>query len=313
MLLSMIISLPFLVLFGCAKEKPITVKIGYQPTEIYRHFFVAIDKGLFMEEGLDIEPVQFASANLMAEALIAGRIDGTATSAFPVIFSIEQNSPHQFKIYLVNAITENEYPDYILVKRDSNIAQLSDLKGKKIGTYPGSTILSYTKIILGHFMDPTKDITIIQLNPGIQLQALESEQVDALFTLEPNASIGMSRGIARVLEEAPLAKYVMNPLPGSSSTFSSKFVREHPKEAEKVKNAMFKAIDFIRDKRNIDEVKISIAKWTPIELEIIDRLGPLKYWKLNEIDRKAVQRLADLLYEKEVLENKVDTSNLYYR
>lgn len=299
------------LLTSCAR-KPEEVKIGYQKTEIYQHFFTAVEKGFFKAEGVEVEPVEFASANLMAEALIAGRIDGAATSAFPVIFSIEQNNPGQFKIYIVNLITETAFPDYILVKKDSKISSLSELKGKKIGIYPGSTILTYAKIILKHFMDTDKDITIVQLKPALQLQALETGQVDAIFALEPIASVGIVRGVARVLEEAPLAKYVMKSLPGSGSTFAPKFLKNHPEAAGKVKRAMYQALDFMSDSKNTQEVRSILMKWTEIELEVIERLSPLKYWKLEEIDREAVQKLADLLFEWGALEKEINTSNLYY-
>ena len=300
-----------ILITGCS-QKLDKVKIGYQKTEIYQHLFTAIEKGFFKAEGVEVEPIEFASANLMAEALIAGRINGTGTSAFPVIFSIEQNNPGQFKIYIVNAITRTAFPDYILVKKDSKINSLLELKGKKIGTYPGSTILTYTKVILKRFFDPDKDITIIQLKPELQLQALETGQVDAIFVLEPIASLGVIKGIASVLQEAPLANYVMDPLPGSGSTFSPKFLEEHPKAAEKVKKAMYRALDFLNNPQNAQEVKKILVKWTQMEPEVIERLRPLKYWKLEEIDRDAVQKLADLLFEGGALEKKINTSTIYY-
>jgi len=292
--------------------KPQKIRIGYQKTEIYQHFFTAIEKGYFKSEGLEVEPIEFASANLMAEALIAGRIDGTATSAFPVIFSVEQNNPGQFKIYLVNAVTETSFPDYILVKKGSELENLSDLKGKKIGTYPGSTLLTYTKLILGHFMDPEEDITIVQLKPDLQIQALESGQVDAILALEPIASVVLEQGVAQVLEEAPLAKYVMNPLPGSGSTFSPKFIEDNPRAVKKVIKAMNRAADFLRDSNNTAEAQEILAKWTGMDEEVIERLRPLTYWKLEEIDREAVQNLADVLFEEGVLEKRTETSTLYY-
>jgi hypothetical protein len=49
-----------------------------------------------------------------------------------------------------------------------------------------------------------------------------------------------------------------------------------------------------------------------MEPEVIERLRPLKYWKLEEIDRDAVQKLADLLFEGGALEKRINTSNLYY-
>ena len=63
----------------CDREKE-KLKIGYQKTEIYQHLSTAIEKGFFRDESVDVEPVEFASANLMAEAIVAGRIDGTGAS-----------------------------------------------------------------------------------------------------------------------------------------------------------------------------------------------------------------------------------------
>jgi ABC-type nitrate/sulfonate/bicarbonate transport system substrate-binding protein len=130
--------------------------------------------------------------------------------------------------------------------------------------------------------------------------------------LEPIASLGVIKGIARVLEEAPLAKYIIDPIPGSGSTFSAKFLKEHPKAAEKVKKSMYKALDFLSDPQNTPEVKKILVKWTGFEPEVIERLHPLKYWKLGEMDRSAVQKLADLLFEGGALEKKINTSTLYY-
>ncbi len=310
-----IISLLIIIIISmqlCCIEQTRKIKIGYQKTEIYQHFFVAIEKGFFKKEGIEVDAVEFSSANLMAEALISGRIDGTATSAFPVVFSIEQQKPGQFKIYIVNVINEKFFPDYILVKKDSKIENISDLKGKKIGIYPGSTILTYTKIILSNFMNPETDIDIIQLKPSLQIQALESKQVDAIFALEPIATVSIVKGISRVLEKAPLAKYVMSPLPGSGSAFSSEFIKKYPEDAKKIKKAMYNALDFLDNPKNIPEVKKILAKWTNIEVEVIDKLKPLKYWKLENIDRNSIQKLANLLFEWGVLNKEIDTSLIYY-
>jgi hypothetical protein len=75
---------------------------------------------------------------------------------------------------------------------------------------------------------------------------------------------------------------------------------------------MYRALDFLNDPQNAQEVKKILVKWTQMEPEVIERLRPLKYWKLEEIDRDAVQKLADLLFEGGALEKRINTSNLYY-
>ena len=291
---------------------PTKFKMGIQKTNIYAPYFVAQEKGFFRKQNLRVEGVEFSSANLMALALASGRIDGTATSAFPVIFAMEQNQRGIFKCYLVNYITIDSFPDHILVKKDSSITSLSDLKGKKIGVYPGSSILTYARLILKEFMDPDTEVEFVQLKPSLHIQALGTGLVDAVFSLDPVATVCVESGVGRSIVEGPLPRYFMDPLPGSSSTFSTRFAKKNPDIAVLVVQAMYQAVDFIADDRNRDELDHIIAKYTGIKESTARRLGRLRYWKIGQINRRAVQRLADIFFENDVLQSKIDTSTLYY-
>src|SRR6195952_3025162 len=54
------------------------LRIGYWPVASGLPFFAAIDKGYFKEAGLDVEPLKFASAQQVMEAMLAGRAEGSA-------------------------------------------------------------------------------------------------------------------------------------------------------------------------------------------------------------------------------------------
>ena len=84
------------------------------------------------------------------------------------------------------------------------------------------------------------------------------------------------------------------------------------KVAEKVREALSKGADFVSNPDNATETRGFIEKWTGLEPGVVERLRPPKYWKLDEVDRDAVQALADLLYEKGALDKRVDCSGLYY-
>ena len=60
-----------------AQSRP-KLQIGYWPIAGGLAFFAAIERGFFRDAGLDVEPVRFAGPNQVVEALLAGRIDGSA-------------------------------------------------------------------------------------------------------------------------------------------------------------------------------------------------------------------------------------------
>lgn len=297
-----------ILITGCT-QKPEEVKIGYIPITLDLPFFIAMEKGYFEEEGVKVSAVKFVTSNPMAEALLSGRIDVMTSSSLEVVLAIEQNAPQQQRIFMVQANTKSKYMDYILVKKDSPMSEMIDLKGKKIGTFPGSTILTYTKIIISKFgIDPEKEIKIIQLSPQIQIEALASGQVDALFTLEPIGTIAIEKGVAKPLVIGPLY-YIMDPLPGGAYAFSSGFVKKNPRLVSKIIKAMNMAVDYIRT--NETEAKKALPKWTAVTEELALKINVIPYWKLEEINKEAVQKLADLLYREKNLIKEIDTRKMY--
>ena len=53
------------------------LRIGFWPVASGLPFFAAVDKGYFKEAGLDVEPMKFASAQQVMEAMLSGRADGS--------------------------------------------------------------------------------------------------------------------------------------------------------------------------------------------------------------------------------------------
>ena len=296
-----------LVLTSVACQKTIRtdkVKIGYNPISYDLPFFVAQEKGYFREQGLDVDPVLFATSNLMAEALIAGRIDVITSVSVAVLLGVEQNDPGKFKVFMIHVSSSSRPADYILVKKNASIKSIEDLRGRKIGVHPGSTMLTYAKLALKQFLDPNHDIDIVQLPNQLQIQALVTGQVDALFAYEPVASISLSEGLADVLLAAP-KNLIMDPMPSGAYAFSSKLYEDNPEITKKIQTAMEKAVDYIREHER--EAKKFIAKFTPIEEEIALKINVVEYWKREEINKTSVQLFSDILYREGILFKKVNT------
>ncbi len=318
--------IPILILIGSGtvyyslrdntSDELIPVRIGYQALAPSWAFYVANerlpgnDKSFFEEEGLGVEAVRFNSSNTAGEAMLRGDISTDSATTMTVLFAIEANHPGSLKCFGFQMHTVGEFLESVIVRKDSGAKTYSDLIGGKIGVFPGSLSEHITKILLkSNGVDP-EEVTIIQMAPPLQLQALESGQVDALVSYEPTTTIALSKNIAEVIEHSPWAKHIFEPFPVASYCFTSNFLEQQPEVAQKIVGAWYKAIDYLNV--NSTEAALTISKYTNVEPDLASLLNQPAQKKATEVDRAAIQRLANLYLEFGIIDKPVDTSNIYY-
>lgn len=283
------------------------VKIGYLPLTANLPLFVAIEKGFFDEAGVKVELEKFESSNQMVNALVTSRIDVETSASSSVIVTVGQKLAGNIRIFMLNAFTPSDFLSSILVKKDSAILEAKDLRGKKIGAFPGSTMRMYTEMVLEALNVQPEEI--IQLTPPTQLGALDTGAVDALMTLEPLGTLGEVKGIASKLIQAPVETYVLDPWVAGSYSLSTEFLESHPKVAVRLIGVLYKAVDFIRS--SPAEAKKAMTKYTPVTDEgLASRLTVPNYWKVNEIQVADFQRMADNLLSHGQIDNKVNVNDL---
>lgn len=297
----------FIVFVSCSRKAPEKVAFGYQPFGSNLAFFVAEEKGFFKEQGIEVTAEKIISANDAANAVISGSIVGDATVPLNVILNIEENQPGLLKIFMIKTTSKQMWSDYLLVKKGSRIDSISQLAGKKVGGYPGSAQQTLLTLILGQFINK-KDIITIEMPPNTQLQGLETGQIEALLTYDDLALLALQTNIAQVLIENPICKYVIDPMYGFPYVLSSKFIKENPKTARKIRDAMYRAADFI--KTNESEARMIMAKWVGTKQEIADKVKLWAQTKIDEVDKISLQKLADIFYENKITKKRIDTSLL---
>ena len=297
-----------LLLQSCGKQEPSKVSFGYQPFGSNLPFFIAMEKGFFKEQGLEVTAEKIISANDAANAVVNGTIVGNATIPLNVVLNIEENQPGLLKIFMVKATSRERWSDYLLVKKNSKIDSISQLKGRKVGGYPGSAQQTLLKLILRKFMDE-KDIITVEMPPNTQLQGLDAGQIDALLTYDDLAITAIQNDIGKVLDENPICKYVVNPLYAFPYVLSTKFVRENPGTARKIRDAMYKAADFIHS--NESEARQIMAKWVGTKPEVAEKVNLWAQVKAEDVDKAALQKVADIFYEAGITKKKIDAGSLY--
>ena len=287
------------------------VKIGYLRIVMSLPTFVAVEKGLFEQEGLKVELTPFESGTLIVSALMAGRIDANACSAITGFWFAEQSTPDQFKIFLTYGTPSRKNPSFVaVVKKDSPLKDLRDLKGKRVGTYPGATSVELARAIIRTQMDPA-GVIFQEVPPTILISALAAGQIDAFFAPEPTGMIAIAQGIGRHLVLEPLGLLGLEKgFAGAGFGFSSQFLKQNPMVAKKLKALYYKAVDLIE--KDEKAARPLLQKYTGLSESIAMNIPIQKWMKIETLDKEATQQYFDLLYKEGAYKKKVDTTKLYY-
>lgn len=297
-----------------ASEK---ISIGYWPIASGLPFYVALEKGYFKEVGLNVEGVKFANPSQVVEAMIAGRIQGSANGTASAALALgEIASPGLFQIICSNPSNQKFVLDEFLVPIKSTAKSIRDLKGAKIACGPGIQNVTLTKIILEK--NGLGDIQPIELPVGQHVAAIAAGQIDAVYTLEPTGTIGRVKGETRILETGVISKYVLGnadaPWFGGSASLTNTLIKARPADVKKYVQAYAKGVDFVR--KNPEESRKSLDGFTAIDETIVKEVPLANFVMFNEFkpsDIDFFQKFFDVFTERKIFTKKVDVKSLLYK
>ena len=144
-----------------------------------------------------IEWSEFPAAAPLLEALNAAAIDTGIVGDAPFTFAVASGAP----IRAIMATRQDQGGLAILVKPDSPVRTLADLKGKRIGTGRGSVGHQLVLAALEDAGIPKSAVTLSFLLPADAKAALTSGSLDAWSTWEPYTSQLELSGEARVIRD----------------------------------------------------------------------------------------------------------------
>lgn len=293
------------------------IRIGYWPIAAGLPFYAAVEKGYFKEAGLDVEPIKFAAAQQIMEAMLAGRCDGSANGTGSANLAIgEIAAPGTFKIFCANPSNVKNVLDEFLVPVASTAKVMSDLKGKKVASGPGIQNVTLAKTVLER--GGATGATVIELPIGQHVAALAAGQVDAVYTLEPTGTIGRLNGTTRVLEAGVISKYIlgdaMAPWFGGSASLTAEFVKNHPVETKKFVTAYAKGVALVRT--NAAEARQYLKGYTAIEGALTSEVPLAAYTLYNEFTPKDIghfQKFFDLFSDKGIFPSRLMVDTMLYK
>jgi len=216
-------------------DAPTKIKVGYIGLTCEAPLFVAVEKGFFKEENLDVSLVK-CDWSAYKDALALGGIDITHHLIMMFLKPIEQGMDVK--------ILAGVHKGCLRVQtiNSTSIHTVEDLKGKRIGI-PGMgtpPFIFANRALALHGIDPARDVSWQVFPAGELLLALEKGQVDAVATAEPIGTLltstGKIRNVADQATEEPFASEYC-----CGVVANGKFVAKNPKAAAAATRAILKA------------------------------------------------------------------------
>lgn len=207
-------------------------------------FYVAIEKGYFKDEGLDVMLRTVMSGHLGLEAVLSGELDMTASGESPIARAIINGKP----VSVVANVCNIEDAIFIIARKDRGVSSPDDLRGKRIGVVATTAAHFFLDTYFATSLIDPKDVQIVDLASDKQVSALLDGEVDAVSTWAPHTFVLREKlGSEALVLQAP-SIYTMTWVLMTTQDFArnnservkkflrgvvraNRFISEHPAEA----------------------------------------------------------------------------------
>jgi NitT/TauT family transport system substrate-binding protein len=240
-----------------APKTPLRVSWSLWPG--YYPMAIAVEKGLFEKHGVLVEPVLYSIYGNQAPDLASGMLDGAMMILSDTLFD-----PISSEIKIVLVLDNSAGADQVVAT--SNITNLSDLRGKRIGVQPSTVggVLLVRQMLSANGISPD-DVTFVQIGPERVPEAIPS-LIDAGYTYEPYTSQSTAKGDKVVFSSAETPGLIADVL-----AFRKEIVQNRPEDVKAFIAAWFEALQYWKD--NPADGNAIIARATGLKPEEVSAQG----------------------------------------
>jgi NitT/TauT family transport system substrate-binding protein len=266
---------------------------------------IALDKGIFVKDGVDVDGfIDSTGGGTTVRNMMAGNVP-FAEIAVPAAIAAMQNGVDMKIVYgAVNNMGDLSW----LVRKDSPIKTIQDLKGKKVGfTQPRST----TEMVLRAILQKNNlgnDVTVLPTGGiGAGMVALDQGAIDAAPFEEPLLLKNPEnyRVLFRVNDYLPNLTWTVG-------VTTPDYLKTHGDYVKKLVQVRHDAVEYMYahpDQAEAEYQKVWNTDDKSID-EILPRLIKSKYWSANGVNMAGLQTMIDSMVLVGVLDKPIDTKPL---
>jgi len=251
---------------------PVTIRMGWGIPAEEIHYVMIHDSAKAPNLGRYYTIVwnQFAGTALGVQGIAAGTLDAATVGGLSMPNGIEQGAD----IVAVGEFIEERTPYFStawLVKKDSGIKTVADLRGKNVGT---SAIGGSTDYVQDYYirdkakLAPDTDYKKIELPFAQQQEAIATGKIDLGIFPQPFYGRAMATGLY-----TPLFRVVdvQNPFVQLLQGFSGDFVRKNPVTVRKFMEDWVTVANYVKNPANRDAVIAANTSVTKIPAAVLDK------------------------------------------
>lgn len=246
----------------------------------------------------DVEWVRFAGSGDAMPALVAGNLDACLATPFPMANALFKSKvPVTVVHQLLSFGVDDHYDDATVVRADSGINKVTDLKGKVIGVNAiGGTVDMGMRIIAKkHGLDPDRDFTIVEGRPPALPTMVRDNKVQAATLFQPFFEQAVAKGDMKVLFRS--SDIYGGPTDYVFMAFDDKFLKANARAVRDYIEDYLRAVVWSHDNR-AEAVKIYAENWKLPEAVVDSYLLSKKDYLVRRdgrVDAARIQPIVDAL------------------
>lgn len=224
---------------------------------------IAIDRGYFKDEGLDLTFRSYNSSQLALDDMLAGGVDLALSAETPVVFKAFERE--DFSILASIFSTYND--PKVLCRKSSGIEVPADLVGKRVGTTNrGQSAHYFFHLFMIKYEIDVDDLQLIFKSPAELAELLKGGELDGISLFEPYLSRTAAElgGDALVFSEPEL--YHKDQL----LTGRNAFLKDNNELAAKFLKGLLRAEEFALKER--EQALEIVARRCSMEYELVVEL-----------------------------------------
>lgn len=229
----------FLVEAGAAQaQEKVVIRMDWAPSGVHAPFHLALDKGWFKEEGLDVELQDGKGSSNTAQLVATGEVDiGEITVG---ILPAARESGMMLKVV---AGIARKGALAVVVPEESEIKTAADLKGKKVLLFAASPWTPFVDPFFENAGMQTSDVNMTYVDPAALLPTYASGNADAFMTLGPGAAHMMKTRPSRAINAAD---YGIT-FPDHGLIVNEEYLASNPETIRKVVKVAVRAWEYMLD------------------------------------------------------------------
>lgn len=277
-------------------SQKITIRLGLPLQPSGALLMIALENKLFQKHGIQIIVKEYPSGKCaLNEGLFKDKVDIAGAADLPVAYAAMTRK--DFKI--IAGICSTDNVNSIIARKDAGIAEIVDLKGKRIATQQNSAVHYFLHLFLLANMISEKDVNLSFMNAKKLPESIVSGRIDAFSMREPyigqakkvlkqNHLIFSSPGLYKQYDLLLVKESLLDQYPDSSCRIlkalveAEQFVKKFP---DKFKSLT--AIYLNSDQKTIAKYWNDLMFQVSLEQSLIIRLEDEARWIIRD------QKLAD--------------------